>query len=75
MNNRLLPISILTLLAVAPTTPGTRTSAAANRRLIAREADQVVTDLKAANARVILSLDFPTRSISLAPDADEPGDP
>jgi imidazolonepropionase-like amidohydrolase len=37
----------------------------------AREADQVVADLKAASARVILSLDFPTRSISLAPDADE----
>jgi imidazolonepropionase-like amidohydrolase len=40
----------------------------------AREADQVVGDLKSATARVILSLDFPTRSISLAPDADEPLD-
>jgi imidazolonepropionase-like amidohydrolase len=37
-----------------------------------READQVVADLKAADAHVIVSLDFPTRSISLAPDADEP---
>ena len=38
----------------------------------AREADQVVADLKARNARVIYSLDFPTRSRALAPDADEP---
>jgi imidazolonepropionase-like amidohydrolase len=38
----------------------------------AREADQVATDLKAANARVILSLNYPTRPQSLAPDADEP---
>jgi imidazolonepropionase-like amidohydrolase len=37
-----------------------------------READQVVTELKAAGARVVLSLDFPTRPVSLAPDADEP---
>jgi imidazolonepropionase-like amidohydrolase len=38
----------------------------------AREADQVVADLKAQNARVIYSLNFPTRSRALAPDADEP---
>ena len=38
----------------------------------AREADQVVADLKAQNARVIYSLDFPTRSRALPPDADEP---
>jgi imidazolonepropionase-like amidohydrolase len=38
----------------------------------AREADQVVPDLKARNARVIFSLDFPTRSRVLPPDADEP---
>ena len=38
----------------------------------AREADQVVQDLKARNARVIFSLDFPVRSRALAPDADEP---
>ena len=38
----------------------------------AREADQVVQDLKARNARVIYSLDFPVRSRALAPDADEP---
>ena len=37
----------------------------------AREADQVAADLKAANARVILSLNFPTRPVSIAPDADE----
>lgn len=37
-----------------------------------REAGQVVDELKAANARVILSLNYPTRSESLAPDADEP---
>lgn len=36
------------------------------------EADQVVNDLKAANARVILSLNYPTRPQNLAPDADEP---
>ncbi|MCC7124679.1 MAG: amidohydrolase family protein [Acidobacteria bacterium] len=36
------------------------------------EADRVATDLKTANARVILSLDWPTRSESLAPDDDEP---
>lgn len=36
-----------------------------------RQADQVVTDLKAANARVIVGLDFPTRPQNLAPDADE----
>jgi imidazolonepropionase-like amidohydrolase len=38
----------------------------------AREADQVAGDLKAGNARVIYSLNFPTRSRMLAPDADEP---
>jgi imidazolonepropionase-like amidohydrolase len=38
----------------------------------AREADLVATDLKTADARVILSLDYPRRSESLAPDADEP---
>lgn len=38
----------------------------------AREADDVAAELKAANARVILSLNYPTRSISLPPDADEP---
>ncbi len=38
----------------------------------AREADQVVADLKALNARVIYNLDFPARSRALAPDADEP---
>jgi imidazolonepropionase-like amidohydrolase len=38
----------------------------------AREADQVVADLKAQNARVIYNLNFPSRSRALAPDADEP---
>lgn len=38
----------------------------------AREADQVAGDLKAANARVILSLNYPKKPESLAPDADEP---
>jgi imidazolonepropionase-like amidohydrolase len=37
-----------------------------------READQVVADLKARNARVIYSLNYPTRSRMLPPDADEP---
>jgi imidazolonepropionase-like amidohydrolase len=37
-----------------------------------READQVAADLKAQNARVIYSLNYPTRSRLLAPDADEP---
>ena len=36
-----------------------------------READQVVSDLKSANARVIVSLNYPTRPQNLAPDADE----
>ena len=36
------------------------------------EADQVTAELKAANARVIVSLNFPTRPSILAPDADEP---
>ena len=38
----------------------------------AREADQVTTELKARNARVIYNLNFPTRSRALPPDADEP---
>lgn len=38
----------------------------------AREADQVAADLKSRSARVIYGLDFPTRSRTLAPDADEP---
>ena len=38
----------------------------------AREADQVAADLKTAGARVIVSLNFPTRPQMLAPDADEP---
>jgi imidazolonepropionase-like amidohydrolase len=38
----------------------------------AREADQVTADLKAQNARVIYSLNFPVRPRTLAPDADEP---
>ncbi len=37
-----------------------------------READQVAADLKSANARVILSLNYPRRPETLAPDADEP---
>lgn len=37
----------------------------------AREADRVANELKAANARVIYSLNFPVRPDSLAPDADE----
>jgi imidazolonepropionase-like amidohydrolase len=35
------------------------------------EADRVASDLKAADARVVLGLDFPTRADSLAPEADE----
>jgi imidazolonepropionase-like amidohydrolase len=38
----------------------------------AREADLVASDLKDADARVIVSLDYPRRSEALAPDADEP---
>lgn len=38
----------------------------------AREVDSVTGEIKAANARVIYSLNFPTRRPSLAPDADEP---
>ena len=38
----------------------------------ARQADQVVTDLKDSNARVIYNMNFPTRSRMLPPDADEP---
>ena len=38
----------------------------------AREADQVAADLKSRGARVIYNLNFPTRSRTLAPDADEP---
>ena len=37
----------------------------------ARQVEDVTGDLKAANARVIYSLNFPTRRPSLAPDADE----
>jgi imidazolonepropionase-like amidohydrolase len=37
-----------------------------------RYADDVAGDLKAQNARVIYSLNYPTRRKSLAPDADEP---
>jgi len=36
------------------------------------EADQVTGDLLAHNARVVYSLDYPTRPPTLAPDADEP---
>jgi len=38
----------------------------------ARQVEDVTADLKAANARVIYSLNFPTRRAALAPDADEP---
>jgi imidazolonepropionase-like amidohydrolase len=38
----------------------------------AREADQLASDLKAVNARVIFNLRYPERLKSLAPDADEP---
>jgi len=38
----------------------------------AREADVVAADLKTADARVVVGLDYPTRPTSLAPDADEP---
>jgi imidazolonepropionase-like amidohydrolase len=38
----------------------------------ARESNMVTTDLKAQNARVIFSLNFPQRLRSLAPEADEP---
>ena len=37
----------------------------------ARQVEEVTADLKAANARVIYSLNFPARRPSLAPDADE----
>lgn len=37
-----------------------------------QEADLVAADLKAANAKVIVSLNYPTRSRALGPDADEP---
>ena len=36
------------------------------------EADLAAADLKASGARVIFSLNYPTRSRSLGPDADEP---
>ena len=36
------------------------------------EADRVTEDLRAQRARVILSVNYPTRPPSLAPDADEP---
>jgi imidazolonepropionase-like amidohydrolase len=38
----------------------------------ALEAGDTTAELKAANARVIVSVDYPVRSKSLAPDADEP---
>jgi imidazolonepropionase-like amidohydrolase len=38
----------------------------------ARQVEDVTADIKTANARVIYSLNFPTRRPSLAPDADEP---
>jgi imidazolonepropionase-like amidohydrolase len=37
-----------------------------------QEADLAAADLKAANAKVILSLNYPSRSRALAPEADEP---
>jgi imidazolonepropionase-like amidohydrolase len=37
----------------------------------ARQVEEVAAEIKAANARVIYSLNFPTRRPSLAPDADE----
>ena len=37
-----------------------------------QEADLVAGDLKAANAKVVISLNYPSRPRSLAPDADEP---
>ena len=37
----------------------------------ARQVDDVATEIKAANARVIYSLNFPTRRPSLSPEADE----
>ena len=37
----------------------------------ARQAQEVTAELKAARARVIFSLNYPTRSRALAPDADE----
>jgi imidazolonepropionase-like amidohydrolase len=37
-----------------------------------READTVTAELKSANARVILSLNYPKKPENLAPDADEP---
>ncbi len=36
------------------------------------ESDQTSADLKAVNARVIFSLNYPSRPPSIAPDADEP---
>jgi imidazolonepropionase-like amidohydrolase len=38
----------------------------------ARNAEELTADLKAQNARVIYSLNYPQRPRSLAPDADEP---
>jgi imidazolonepropionase-like amidohydrolase len=38
----------------------------------ARQVEDVTGEIKSANARVIYSLNFPTRRVSLAPDADEP---
>jgi imidazolonepropionase-like amidohydrolase len=38
----------------------------------ARDAHTVVAELKAQNARVVVSVNFPTKPSSLSPDADEP---
>jgi imidazolonepropionase-like amidohydrolase len=38
----------------------------------AREADQVIADLKARSARVIYDLDYPVRPRTLPPDGEEP---
>src|SRR6185295_16339671 len=38
----------------------------------ARESNQVATDLKVRKARVIFSLNLPVRSVSIAPEDDEP---
>jgi imidazolonepropionase-like amidohydrolase len=38
----------------------------------AREVETVTAEIKVANARVVYSLNFPSRPESLAPDADEP---
>ena len=38
----------------------------------AREAEEVASDLKAGNVRIVYSLNYPQRPKTLAPDADEP---